>query len=77
MGSGRLVTNASQANGTQMEIWYCNGQSNQQWRFNSDGTLTAVGANKCLDVPNYGTANGIKLYIWDCHGGTNQKWTLV
>jgi alpha-galactosidase len=56
-------------------IWDCNGQSNQQWRFNADGTITAVGANKCLDVPNNATANGTKLNIWSCNGGGNQQWT--
>ena len=41
-----------------MIIWDCNGQNNQKWRLNADGTVTAVGANKCLDVS--GTANGTK-----------------
>ncbi|WP_235558149.1 ricin-type beta-trefoil lectin domain protein [Sphaerimonospora mesophila] len=39
----------------------------QKWRFNADGTITAVGANKCLDVAEYGTANGSKIHIWTCH----------
>ncbi len=55
----------------------CNGQNNQKWRLNSNGTITAVGANKCLDVSGYGTANGSKVHIWSCHGGTNQQWTRV
>jgi len=37
--------------------------------------LRAVGANKCLDVPNQTTATGTRLQIWDCHSGTNQQWT--
>ncbi|MGW6505938.1 ricin-type beta-trefoil lectin domain protein [Nonomuraea angiospora] len=37
--------------------------------------MTAVGANKCLDVN--GTANGTKMRIWTCAGGTNQRWTRV
>jgi endo-1,4-beta-xylanase len=39
------------------------------------GPLRAVGANKCLDVPNQTTATGTRLQIWDCHAGTNQQWT--
>ena len=31
-------------------IWDCNGQANQQWRFNADGTITAVGSGRCLDL---------------------------
>src|SRR3954447_3672403 len=39
------------------------------------GALHAVGAGKCLDVPNSSTAAGTQLQIWDCGGGTNQSWT--
>ncbi|RGA05596.1 PKD domain-containing protein [Microbispora triticiradicis] len=71
------VIGAGTADGTAVVIWDCNGQNNQKWRFNSDGTITAVGANKCLDVSAYGTANGTKVQIWSCTGQTNQKWTRV
>ncbi len=66
---------AATADGASVIIWDCNGQNNQKWRFNSDGSLTAIGANKCLDVPNHATANGVKLTIWTCSGGANQRWT--
>ncbi|MFC4531060.1 lectin, partial [Sphaerisporangium dianthi] len=71
------VDGASTADGAKVQIWDCNGQNNQKWRFNSDGTITAVGANKCLDVPNYSTANGVKLQIWSCGTAANQRWTRV
>ncbi|MGR6974115.1 RICIN domain-containing protein [Streptomyces cynarae] len=35
----------------------------------------AVGAGKCLDVPNSSTTAGTQLQIWDCSGGANQTWT--
>ncbi|MEV4116530.1 ThuA domain-containing protein [Nonomuraea sp. NPDC049695] len=69
------VNGAGTADGTSVIIWDCNGQNNQKWRLNDDGTITAVGANKCLDVG--GTANGTKVRIWTCTGGTNQRWTRV
>ncbi|WP_329430036.1 lectin [Streptosporangium sp. NBC_01495] len=69
------VSNQATTDGAQVQIWDCNGQNNQKWRFNSDGTITALGANKCLDVPNSATANGVKLAIWSCNGGANQRWT--
>ncbi|MFI6633016.1 PQQ-dependent sugar dehydrogenase [Nonomuraea fuscirosea] len=69
------VNGAGTADGTAVLIWTCNGQSNQKWRLNADGTITAVGANKCLDVP--GTANGAKARIWTCDGGTDQRWTRI
>ncbi|WP_231618763.1 RICIN domain-containing protein [Nonomuraea sp. SBT364] len=67
------VNGAGTADGTAVIIWDCNGQNNQKWRLNSDGTITAVGANKCLDVG--GTANGTRARIWTCNGAANQKWT--
>ncbi|WP_245966470.1 extracellular catalytic domain type 1 short-chain-length polyhydroxyalkanoate depolymerase [Sphaerisporangium album] len=69
------VSNQSTADGAAVQIWDCNGQNNQKWRFNTDGTITAVGANKCLDVPNNATANGTRLAIWSCNGGANQRWS--
>jgi endo-1,4-beta-xylanase len=37
--------------------------------------LHAVGAGKCLDVPNQSTSPGTQLQIYDCWGGANQLWT--
>ncbi|WP_440102376.1 glycoside hydrolase family 27 protein [Streptosporangium sp. H16] len=75
VGSGRCldVTGASQTNGTLVNIWDCNGQSNQQWTSTAAGELRVYG-NKCLDVNNNGTANGTGVLIWDCNGQNNQKW---
>jgi hypothetical protein len=36
------------------------------------GAVRAVGAGKCLDVPN--TSAGTRARIWDCGGGTGQAW---
>ena len=41
----------------------------------TSGALHAVGAGKCLDVPNQTTTAGTQLEIWDCNGGSNQQWT--
>ncbi|MER6384783.1 RICIN domain-containing protein [Streptomyces sp. NPDC001250] len=39
------------------------------------GPLHAVGAGKCLDVPNSTTTAGTQVEIWSCNGGANQTWT--
>lgn len=39
------------------------------------GEVHAVGAGKCLDVPNASTTPGTQAEIWDCDGGSNQIWT--
>ncbi|MEU4446130.1 PHB depolymerase family esterase [Actinosynnema sp. NPDC050801] len=41
------------------------------------GTLRAVSAGKCLDVPGQTTTAGTRLQIWDCWGGPNQQWTAT
>jgi endo-1,4-beta-xylanase len=39
------------------------------------GALHAVGAGKCLDVPNASTTGGTQLQIYDCNGQANQAFT--
>ncbi|MFB9682451.1 ricin-type beta-trefoil lectin domain protein [Streptosporangium vulgare] len=77
VGSGRCldVANVSQANGALVQIWDCNGQTNQQWTQTSANELRVYG-NKCLDVANMSTADGAAVHIWDCNGQSNQKWRL-
>ena len=59
----------------QVQIWDCNGQSNQQWTSTGAGELRVYGS-KCLDVNGAGTADGTAVIIWDCNGQNNQKWRL-
>ncbi|MCP2324567.1 glucosylceramidase [Hamadaea flava] len=67
------VAAANSANGTQVQLYACNGTSAQQWTVGTDGTIRALG--KCLDVSGGGTANGTKVQIWDCNGSAAQQWT--
>ena len=55
-------------------IFNCNGQTNQQWRVNANGTITGVQSGRCLDVSNAGTTNGTAVQLFDCNGQTNQQW---
>jgi non-reducing end alpha-L-arabinofuranosidase len=41
----------------------------------STGALHAVGAGKCLDVPNSSSTAGTQVQIWSCSGASNQTWT--
>jgi hypothetical protein len=76
-GSGRCldVPNATQTDGTFVELWDCNGGTNQQWTLTSSGTLLVYG-NKCLDVPGHATTAGTRVEIWTCNGGANQQWRI-
>jgi poly(3-hydroxybutyrate) depolymerase len=69
------VPNSSQANGTQAELWDCNGGANQRWTPTSSKQLQVYGG-KCLDAEGAGTSPGTKAIIWDCNGQSNQQWTV-
>ncbi|NBH05995.1 non-reducing end alpha-L-arabinofuranosidase family hydrolase [Amycolatopsis sp. SID8362] len=77
VGSGRCldVPNASQTDGTALQIYDCWGGSGQQWTATSSGQLTVFGS-KCLDVPGSATTAGTRVQIWTCHGGANQQWRV-
>ncbi len=75
--SGRCVDvpNSSTTNGTQVQLYDCNGQANQAWTLTSGKALQVYG-NKCLDANGKGTTNGTTVIIWDCNGQTNQQWNV-
>ncbi|MER5550672.1 endo-1,4-beta-xylanase [Streptomyces sp. NPDC002793] len=75
IGSGRCldVPSAGTTDGTQVQLYDCNGSTNQQWAATDSGELRVYG-NKCLDAA--GTGNGAKVQIYSCWGGDNQKWRI-
>ena len=77
VGSNRCldVPNSATTDGTQVDIWDCNGGGNQSWTYNSAHQLMVYG-NKCLDVANQSTSAGAAVQIWTCTGGANQQWTI-
>jgi hypothetical protein len=64
------------ANGTQVELWDCNGVGGQNWQQQADGSLLNPQSGRCLDAPSGATANGTRLQIWDCNGSAAQKFAL-
>ena len=77
LGSGRCVDvpGATQQIGTQVQLFDCNGGTNQQWTSTSAGELRVFGSD-CLDAAGQGTTAGTKVDIWTCNSGSNQKWTV-
>jgi O-glycosyl hydrolase len=61
--------------GTKVILWTCNGQNNQKWTLNTNGTITGTQSGLCLDVTGAATANGSPVQLWTCGSGTNQRWT--
>ncbi|MET8199625.1 ThuA domain-containing protein [Micromonospora taraxaci] len=66
------VRNGGTADGTQIQIYTCNGSAAQTWTVTPNSTIKALG--KCLDVNGSGTANGTKIQLWTCNGSGAQNW---
>ncbi|MDT0377374.1 ThuA domain-containing protein [Streptomyces sp. DSM 42041] len=66
------VAGGGAADGTQVQLWSCNGSAAQEWSVPGDGSLRALG--KCLDVSGGGTADGSKVQVWSCNGTGAQVW---
>jgi glucosylceramidase len=67
------VAGANSADGTQVQLYDCNGTAAQQWSRPGDGTIRALG--KCLDVSGGSTADGAKVQLWTCNGSGAQQWS--
>ena len=63
------------ADGTQADIWTCNGSTAQQWTYVKDGTLRIHG--KCLIPPGGSPASGAKVVLAACTGSPAQEWWLT
>ncbi|UQX03704.1 glycoside hydrolase family 16 protein [Streptomyces sp. RerS4] len=66
------VAGAQSTNGTQVQLYTCNGTAAQRWTLPGDGTVRALG--KCLDVNEASTAPGAKVQLWDCNGTGAQRF---
>ncbi|MFJ2865593.1 ricin-type beta-trefoil lectin domain protein [Kitasatospora sp. NPDC087314] len=64
--------------GTQVEIWTCNGGTNQTWTHTAANTLTVYSGTdqRCLDDLKFNPAPGAPVGIWSCNNGANQQWHL-
>jgi hypothetical protein len=80
VGAGKCLDDpgATTTQGTQQQIWDCDGQADESWTHTSSGqlTVTVSGQTFCLDANGRGTSPGTKAIIWSCNGGTNQQWTF-
>jgi hypothetical protein len=64
-------------NGAVVQVRDCNGDVNQQWRFENDTIKLALDTAKCIDVPVSDSgivAASADLQLWDCNGLPNQQF---
>ena len=78
VGSGRCldVVGNTDAIGSRVNIYDCNGQANQAWNFTSAGEFRIFNDTRCLDVKGQDTTAPAELQIYTCNGGANQKWRV-
>ncbi|NMO50566.1 family 16 glycosylhydrolase [Actinoplanes sp. TBRC 11911] len=74
--SGRCIDipAANPVDGARLQTYDCNGSAAQQWTFNGDGTLRAMG--KCMDPAGGALANGTPIQLVTCNGNPVQRFTL-
>ncbi|MET9320216.1 ricin-type beta-trefoil lectin domain protein [Streptomyces sp. NPDC003038] len=68
------VKGGKAANGTQIQLYTCNGTWAQSWILSKDGTFRALG--KCLDNAANAATNGNKIRLYDCNGTPAQRWSV-
>ncbi|MFG3582183.1 ThuA domain-containing protein [Micromonospora chersina] len=67
------VRSGATADGTQIQLYTCNGSAAQTWTVIPNSTVKALG--KCLDVSGGGSADGTKIQLWTCNGTGAQNWS--
>ena len=83
LNSGQIAINktcldidgAGTADGTTVDLFSCNGQTNQQWTVRN-GTLVNPASGRCLTDPSSNMTNGTQLDIEDCDGSPKQQWRV-
>jgi hypothetical protein len=78
LGAGKCldVNAGTTTTGTQLQIWDCNGGSNQIWTHTASGQLSVYSgtSQRCLDAS--GTGAGAAAVISACGGATSQQWQI-
>jgi hypothetical protein len=69
------ITGATMTNGTNVVLWYCNGENNQKWYLEAgSGQIHSLQDPRyCLDNSSV-FENGANIMIWSCYGGDPQRF---
>ena len=74
------VTGDGTANGTNIELFSCNGRGSQAFQIvpiGSDVKLVHTHSGKCVDVKGSGTANGTNIQLFSCNGTAAQSFKMT
>jgi hypothetical protein len=74
------ITDASQSDGKNAQLYSCHGNYNQQFKLVHVGNgwrqIIARHSGKCLEVDNRGLANGVVIQQFACNGDASRQWEL-
>ncbi len=76
-GTGKCLNDprGATANGTEPNMWTCDGKSFQRWTIVQDDTIRVAG--KCLDMAGAGSAVNTAVRLWTCDPGDGaQQWRV-
>jgi len=68
------LTNSNTSNGTNVQLYSCNGTSAQQWLIDGLQFRILKDLDKCLDLDYSKTDNGTNVHLWTCSSTTGQQW---
>jgi Ricin-type beta-trefoil lectin domain/IPT/TIG domain len=75
------VISRAKSNGARLQLYTCNGGSNQAWKVKPElvGGVTVyeirgTGSGRCVDDLGYSKVAGSPMQIWSCNNTDNQVW---
>jgi hypothetical protein len=63
--------------GNKVQIWQCNGDAAQEWRFDPSTSALVNQNGYCLDDPGDTSTDGTQLQIWACNHDSAQTWDEI
>lgn len=79
LGSSGHLRQSNTNNGTNIQLYDCNGTNAQNWTY--DGYTRSfrswVNSSKCIDISNGGTADGTNIQLWDCQLSNHNQQFII
>lgn len=70
------VNGGKNRNGTNIQIYACNGSKSQQWNSTKESEIKNI-MGLCLDVTGGINADGTNIQLYKCNGTKSQKWRFI
>lgn len=68
------VAGGRNVNGTNVQLFDCNGSRSQRWTYDAKLRRIRNNMGRCLEVAGGVFANRTNIQLFDCNGTASQKW---